>query len=105
MSLPKSSIALLSLVFLSQAFSFAVTLLPNLLAGTGLFSPVQASLVLALASLMSGFWQPLLGRWLDEGRFRTAFAIIATAYASSPFSWRLPPQRSSYSAPCRWWWR
>ncbi|WP_218110160.1 MFS transporter [Oligoflexus tunisiensis] len=68
-------------MFLSQAFSFAVTLLPNLLAGTGLFSPVQASLVLALASLMSGFWQPLVGRWLDEGRFRTAFAIIASAYA------------------------
>jgi len=81
MSLSKSSIALLSLVFLSQAFSFAVTLLPNLLAGTGLFSPVQAGLVLALASLMSGFWQPLMGRWLDEGRFRTAFVIIAGAYA------------------------
>jgi hypothetical protein len=81
MSFSKSSITLLSLVFLSQAFSFAVTLLPNLLAGTGLFSPVQASLVLALASLMSGFWQPLMGRWLDEGRFRTAFAIIASAYA------------------------
>ncbi|HYX34914.1 MAG TPA: MFS transporter [Oligoflexus sp.] len=81
MSLSKSSITLLSLVFLSQAFSFAVTLLPNLLAGTGLFSPVQAGLVLALASLMSGFWQPLVGRWLDEGRYRTAFAIIASAYA------------------------
>jgi hypothetical protein len=86
MSLSKSSITLLSLVFLSQAFSFAVTLLPNLLAGTGLFSPVQASLVLALASLMSGFWQPLMGRWLDEGRFRITFVIIVSAYAFGIYS-------------------
>jgi predicted MFS family arabinose efflux permease len=86
MSLSKSSITLLSLVFLSQAFSFAVTLLPNLLAGTGLFSPVQASLVLALASLMSGFWQPLMGRWLDEGRFRIAFTVIVSAYAFGIFA-------------------
>jgi hypothetical protein len=93
MFLSKSSIALLSLVFLSQAFSFAVTLLPNLLAGTGLFSPVQASLVLALASLMSGFWQPLMGRWLDEGRFRIAFTLIASAYVFGIFSFMT--QRSS----------
>ncbi len=86
MSLSKSSITLLSLVFLSQAFSFAVTLLPNLLAGTGLFSPVEASLVLALASLLSGIWQPLMGRWLDEGRFRVAFTIIAGAYAFGIFA-------------------
>lgn len=89
MSLSKSSITLLSLVFLSQAFSFAVTLLPNLLAGTGLFSPVQAGLVLALASLMSGFWQPLMGRWLDEGRFLIAFGIIASAYAFGIFTFVL----------------
>jgi hypothetical protein len=86
MFLSKSTITLLSLVFLSQAFSFAVTLLPNLLAGTGLFSPVQASLVLALASLLSGFWQPLMGRWLDEGRFRIALTLIVSAYAFGIFS-------------------
>jgi hypothetical protein len=35
---------------------------------------------------MSGFWQALMGRWLDEGRFLIAFTIIASAYAFGIFA-------------------
>ncbi len=81
MSLIRPSSYLLLLVFISGAFSFAITLMPALLAATGQLSPIMASLVLALASLLSGFWQPIVGRWLDQGRVLLTFLIVASAYS------------------------
>lgn len=81
MSLSRSSISLLSLIFLSGTFSFAITLMPALLAASGQLSPIAASLVLALSSLLSGFWQPIMGRWLDQGRMLLAFFIVAVSYS------------------------
>lgn len=42
---------------------------------------VQASLVLALASLMSGIWQPLMGTWLDRGQILRVFWVILIGYS------------------------
>lgn len=72
---------LLALVFLSQSFNFAGSLLPSLLSESGRMSSVQAGFALALSSLLAGFWQPVTGIWLDRGQILRTFWIVFFAYS------------------------
>lgn len=71
---------LLVLFFLSQTFSFAVTMLPSLLIDHTGLSAVQAGVILGLSSLLSGVWQPFVGRLLDRRQLLGTFLVIGLGY-------------------------